>query len=59
MVKYRARLSVGRFRRQIGMESCHRLVGSQGISVTTVIKFIAAADTGSSFFCKLLAVLLV
>ena len=71
----------GRFRRQIGTESCHRvgsrvyqrgvlsvqvrmhigmrLVGSQGISVATVIGFVAAADTGSSFFCGLLAALLV
>ena len=48
-------LAQGRFRRQIGTESCHRLVGSQGISVTTVIRFVAAADTSSSFFCRLLA----
>ena len=27
-----------------------RLVGSQGISVATVIGFVAAADTSSSFF---------
>ena len=32
-------LAQGRFRRQIGTESCHRLIGSQGISVTTVIRF--------------------
>ena len=38
------------FRRQIGTESCHRLVGLQGISVTTVIGFVAAANTGSSSF---------
>ena len=50
MVECRACLLVGRFRRQIGTESCHRLVGSQGILVTTVIGFIADADTGSSFF---------
>ena len=50
VVEHRARLSVGQFRRQISTESCHRLVRSQGISVTTVIGFIAAADTGSSFF---------
>jgi hypothetical protein len=43
-------LAQGQFRRQIGTESCHRLVGLQGISVTTVIGFVAAADTGSSFF---------
>ena len=34
----------------IGMESCYRLIKSQGISVVTVIGFVAAADTGSSFF---------
>ena len=39
-------LAQGRFRRQIGTESCHRLVGSQGISVATVIGFVAAANTG-------------
>ena len=27
-----------------------RLIGSQGISVATVIGFVAAADTSSSFF---------
>ena len=31
-----------------------RLVGSQGISVATVIGFIAAADTSNSSFYKLL-----
>ena len=44
----------GRFRRQIGMESCYRvrmrigtrLVGLQGISVAIVIGLVAAADTG-------------
>ena len=40
----------------IGLVCMHigmRLVGSQGILVATVIGFIAAADTGSSFFCGL------
>ena len=31
-----------------------RLIGSQGISVATVIGVIAAADTGNSSFCGLL-----
>ena len=39
-------LAQGRFCRQIGLESYHRLIGLQGISVTTVIGFVAAADTG-------------
>ena len=39
----------GQFRRQISTESCYR-VGSQGILVTTVIGFVAAANTSSSFF---------
>ena len=30
-----------------------RLIGLQGISVATVIGFVAAADTGSSFFYRL------
>ena len=37
------------FYRQIGTESCYR-VSSQGISVTAVIGFIAAADTSNSSF---------
>ena len=32
------------------MESCYRLIGLQGILVTTVIRFIAAVDTSSFFF---------
>ena len=45
----------GRFRRQIGTEFCRfrfvcisarNLIRSQGISVATVIGFVAAADTG-------------
>ena len=39
-------LAQGWFRMHIGT----RLVGSQGISVATVIGFVAAADTGSSSF---------
>ena len=35
---------------QVYMHIGTRLVGSQGISVATVIGFVAAADTGSSFF---------
>ena len=48
MVERRARLSVGRFRRQIGTESCHR-VGSQAYQLQQ-LSGLAAADTGSSFF---------
>ena len=50
MVKYRAYLLVGQFRRQIGTESYYRLIRLQGILVTTVIRFIAAVNTSSSFF---------
>ena len=32
------------------MESYYRLIGLQGILVTTVIGFIAAVNTGSFFF---------
>ena len=35
-----------------------RLVGSQGILVVTVIGFIAAADTSSSFFIHKIAILI-
>ena len=54
VVKHRACLSVGRFRRQISTESCHR-VGSRayqyGVLWVRVRRRIgmAAADTGSSF----------
>ena len=47
-------LAQGRFRRQIGTESCYRLVGSHSISVIIVIGFVAAADTSNSFFYGLL-----
>ena len=48
VVECRARLLVGRFRRQIGTESCHR-VGSQAYQLQQ-LSGLAAADTGSSFF---------
>ena len=59
-VRWQCRVdSVGRSARSlvIGLVRMHigtRLVGSQGISVATVIGFIAAADTGNSSFCGLL-----
>ena len=48
MVKRRAHLSVGRFRRQISTESCYR-VGSQAYQLQQLLG-LAAADTSSSFF---------
>ena len=48
-------LAQGWFRRQIGTESYYRLIGWQDILVIAVIGFIAAADTSSSFFYRLLA----
>ena len=43
----------GVFSVQVRMYINMRLIGSQGISVATVIGFVAAADTSSSFFYRL------